>query len=163
MVLHRCLSCAARSASTTVNPFASQSFFTESIHLFLGLHFLLHPFTRPCMAMNGMRLWSILAAWSKYLRRLNSTFLTMSLLSFFKLLQMTSFLTRSCLITPAMRLRQLILILSIFCLTPLLVSMFQHCTAVCLERMLRTRVSYTLTLVLELISLDLHILLSRFN
>jgi len=158
MVLHRCLSCATRSASTTVNPLASQSFFTESIHIFLGLLLLLHPFTRPCMAMYGKRFWFILATWPKKLSHLNSTFSTMSLF-IFKLLRMTSFLTRSCLVTPAMRLRQLI--------SKTLKLLFNSAVSVHVSSlyssMLRTRVSYTLTLVLGLMSLDLHILINRFN
>jgi len=38
-------------------------FLHESIHLFLGLPLLLHPFTRTCMAMYGKRFCFILAMW----------------------------------------------------------------------------------------------------
>jgi len=77
----------------------------------------------------------------------------------FELLQMTSFLTRSCLVAPAMCLRQLILntlnLLFNF-------SVSVHVSAL-YSSMLRNRVSYTSILVLGLMSLAHYILLNRFN
>jgi len=77
----------------------------------------------------------------------------------FKLLGMTLFLARSCLVTPAMRLRQLIS----NTLNLLFNSSVSVHVSALYSSMLRTKVSYTLTLVLGLMSLDLHILLNRFN
>jgi len=104
---------------------------------------------------SGSFLWRHQNNW---VDRRKSTFSTMSLL-FFKLLRMTSFLTRFCLVTPAMRLRRLISNTLYLLINS---SVNVHVSAL-YSSMLRTWVSYTLILVLGLMSLDLHILLNRFN
>jgi len=91
MVLYVDLSCATRCASTSVNHLDSQSFFTVSSHLVLGLPLSRTPFTRLNTAMCGKRSCFLLVKWPKYISLLFSAFSMMSLLML-RILLMSSFL-----------------------------------------------------------------------